>query len=114
MTKRAVVLWTPILIPPAIWFLCLEANYVLAPFACGSDGKLNLFLVSIAGLIITAMAGLMARSSWQFVRREEPHVEGAPYRRMRWMAIAGLVFSAGFFLAIAAQLLPDIVLAGCD
>jgi len=53
-------------------------------------------------------------SSWRTVRRDEQTAAGAPAERVRSMALAGVVLSAGFLLVVIAQTYPDFVLTGCQ
>jgi hypothetical protein len=112
--NRDFLLWTPILISPSVWFLTLAVNFALAPLPCGGGGEIARRAVSSIALLITAAAGVLALSLWRRNRLEELPAEGAPIERVRAMTIAGIVLSAGFFLVIAAQALPDFILAGCE
>ena len=53
---------------------------------------------------------MLAFSLWKRNRMEELPAQGAPVQRVRAMAIAGMVLSAGFFLVIVANLYPSLSL----
>jgi len=108
--SRDVRLWASILAAPSAWFISLSANFALAPLACVSSGRVWLQVVSAVSLLIAAASGFVAYSAW----REYGPAEGAPAERIRNMALAGLVLSAGFSLVILAQWIPNILLAGCE
>lgn len=99
MTKRNVIFWAPFS-APLVWALSLLANFALAPLGCTPQGKLAIHMVSFGAMTVTAAVSLLAWSSWQ--RERGP------------AALAGLVLSAGFFLVILAQALPNFLLAGCE
>jgi hypothetical protein len=113
MSKRDLLLWTSILLPPAIWFLSLTANFALAPLPCG-NGSIIRGVVWIVALVITAATGALAVSLWRNNRVEALPAEGAPADRVRAMSIAGVVLSVSFFVVIVAQSLPDLIMAGCS
>ena len=112
--KRAAMLWTGVLAGPAVWFLNLEANFALAPLACGAQSKAPLHLVSIASLAIAAIAGILAASQWR--QLSDHYGGGSPVTemRLRGMAIAGITLSVLSFLVILAQSVPNVILAGCE
>ena len=112
--KRDLLLWTPILISPLVWFISMEANFALAPLACDAHAAVWIYVVSFASILITAGLCGLAVSSWRTVRRDEQTAAGAPAERVRSMALAGVVLSAGFLLVVIAQTYPDFVLTGCQ
>lgn len=112
--KPLTVLWAGILVGPLVWFANLETNFALAPLACGGKGKLAMYIVSAVSLILVALAG-----SGAYFQLRQPHPNAAPQTLpslppRRAMAIAGVALSCLFFLTIAAQAIPNIMLEGCE
>ena len=113
MTRRARLLWTPIIVSPLAWFTAMLINFALTPLPCNGSAPLARAAVWIGALVVTAAAGMLGWS----LRREntgEHAAQGAAAHRVRAMALAGAVLSASFFLVIIAQAMPDLLLAGCQ
>ena len=106
MKKRDILLWTSILLSPLAWFANLCINYAIAPLTCGGHGKIASSAISIAALIVTVLCGLLAL---RLLQREKGVAD-----RSQAMSIAGAVISAGFFLVIVAQAIPQILFSGCE
>jgi hypothetical protein len=107
---RELILWAIALGAPAIWLASLEAGFALAPLACTKQSNAILLLVSVLSLALVAGCGLIAWNDWQRARvRADSSPSSAPVR-----AMSGIILSAGFFLVIAAQTIPNLMLAGCQ
>jgi len=104
--KRDLLLWTSILTAPLVWLASFGANFALAPLACGGGGKFAQTVIFIAALIIAAGSCLLGLT----LRRKEPSLEERP----QFMAVVGACMSAGFFLVIAAQGIPQLLFSGCE
>ncbi len=113
MKSPTLMLWSGIAVPPLAWFLNLEANFAMAPLACGHNGKPFLYGVSVIALLLTAGAGSMA---WMaHIRLNHSDTPGAEVTiRKQSMAVAGLVLSIFAAMVILAQTIPNVMLAGCD
>jgi hypothetical protein len=112
--NRNLVLWAGVLTGPIVWFLGMEANFAVAPLACGHNAKPVLYLVSLVCLVLTALAGCLSWFEWQRVGRAYPGELGGPTGRSRAMAMAGVLLSAMFCLTIIAQAIPNVVYSGCE
>lgn len=101
------------LAPPLIWFAHLNVSYAWVPSACASGDWLKLHLFTIAGILITVVAGW---GSWRFLQRfgRGTTDEGdARATRRRFMAVSGTAFAVVFILLILANEVPVIVLRRC-
>jgi hypothetical protein len=96
--KRA-MLGTGLILAPMAWFASLEANFALAPWACGGHGKSILLLVSAVALSLAVASGLLAWTQRNL---------------NRLLAMAGAVISALFTIVITAQAIPNLMLGGCE
>jgi hypothetical protein len=103
--KAQAPLWIGLLTGPLVWFFHMEANFALVEWACPNHDWI-LHVVSAVSLLLVAIAGLIAGREW----REPP---GVP-RSGQYMAVLGMVLSAGFFLVILAQEIPTWVLTPCQ
>ena len=101
---------TAALASPLIWFANHTAQFALSPLACVWHSNLVLWIVVGTALLLDAGCGLVAWSAWQ-KRAPEGMPESAPMPP--WLAMSGVVLSAGFFIVIIAQAIPDLMLAGC-
>jgi hypothetical protein len=111
---RDTLLWTSILAPPVVWFLCMEANFALAPWACAFGWKFILLLVSVLALVVTASLAFMAWSQWRSLGREWPGDAAGAIPRARIMAVLGGLIAAFAFLVIFAQSVPVILMGACQ
>jgi hypothetical protein len=112
--NRDLALWISVLAGPAIWLCSFEANFALAPWACTFQAKVALYAVSIAGLLLTAASCLLAWRTWNEMGREWAGQGPGPTPRGRIMAIGGVFLSAGFFMVILAQAIPEVMLGACE
>jgi hypothetical protein len=99
VNARPIMLWSGLAIPPISWLLSLEANFILAPLACGGHGKVYLYLVTSIALALAIGAGGM---SW--LQRGHD----------RALAIAGGALGVLFALVIFAQSIPTLLFSGCE
>jgi hypothetical protein len=112
--NRDLALWIGVLAGPVIWLCSFEANFALAPWACTFQAKLALYCVSIAALFLTAASCLLAWRTWNEIGREWAGPGPGPVPRSRIMAIGGVFLSAGFFIVILAQAIPELILGACE
>lgn len=106
MTLSPRALWIGLLIPPLAWFASFEANFAVAPLACMGYGKTALYAVSAVALALAASATGIA---WNARHR----LQGPPAARAG-IAIAAIGLGSLFTLAILAQAIPNLLMAGCD
>jgi predicted lysophospholipase L1 biosynthesis ABC-type transport system permease subunit len=99
---------TVALASPLIWFANHVAQFALAPLACVWHSNVVLWSVAAAALLVDAGCGVVAWSAWQ-KRAGEDTAPMPP-----WLALSGVILSAGFFVVIAAQTIPILMLAGCE
>jgi hypothetical protein len=111
---EVLTLWGGILIPAFAWAIQMQASYLLVQPACMSGRNLSLHLVTVAALLITAGAGLVAWRRWQEAGRREPDEAAGARPRSRFMAVLGLFMSAMFFVVILAQGIASFVLHPCQ
>ena len=108
-------LWAGVLLAPIAWWLHLEIDYILVPFACSKHWHLSLHLVTVLALVLAAWAFLMAWRNWQASGRQWPKaVDGGPVARAQLMAVGGLLSSGMFFLVILAQGITALILGPCQ
>ena len=107
-------LWTGLLTGPIIWFISLDANFALSRWVCTSRWKPAAWLVSLLALAVTAGAGLLSWSQWKQLGKQ--HAEAADHQlaRPQAMAMGGALLSAGFLIVLAAQMLPELLMSGCE
>jgi hypothetical protein len=98
--KEQLTVWIAVLASPTIWFASLAAGFAVAPLTCARQSNALLWLISGIALALDAASGFAAWREWQ--------------RGRGWLALNGIILSAGFFLVIAAQAIPSVMLAGCE
>ncbi|HMF78535.1 MAG TPA: hypothetical protein VK604_22950 [Bryobacteraceae bacterium] len=99
-----------ILTGPIVWFLNLEATYMLASLTCAGQGKTVLYLISALSLAATLVATGFCWSQW---RRLESTPSTLVLSRKRGMALGGAGLGGLSFLVILAQAIPNVMLEGC-
>ena len=117
MTKRIardLVLWVSFLAGPIFWLISFQAKYAWVPLACAAQSKVALLAYSIVALALTAIAGTFAWREWRNLQSDSPEESGPVLARSRFMAVSAMVFCAGFFLVILAQMFPDLILESCQ
>jgi len=112
--NRDLILWIVVLAGPAIWLLSFEAVFALAPWACTFQTKIALYSVSIAALLLCAASCWLAWRQWKALGKEWAGEAAGFLPRSRIMAIGGVFLSAGFFLVILAQAVPELILGVCE
>lgn len=105
--------WVGVLAAPLAWGAQQLALYTMVPWACQTGHRVALILVSVAALVVSTCGALVARRNWGRVGRGEPNDEGGARGRSRFLAVAGLVSSAFFFLVVFAQGLATFIVHPC-
>ena len=112
--SRDLALWTGVFAGPITWLCSFEARFALAPWACTFQSKAALYGVTIVALALCASSAMLARRQWKALGEEGPSGEGGSLPRGAFMAIGGIVLSAGCFLVVLAQAIPEVVLGACE
>jgi hypothetical protein len=95
---------------PVIWFASHAIQFALAPLTCQWQSNAILWIVAGAALLLEVISGWAAWIAWQ--RHPAAEVRGA-HPMPRWLSLSGMVLSGSFFLVIAAQSIPSLMLGGC-
>jgi hypothetical protein len=112
--RALLTLWIGVLLPPVAWFLSQQISYALVPWACATGRQFVLPLVTLAMLLPATISGAMAWRSWRRTGSSRPDEAGSVQAHSRFMALAGLLMSGMFVLAILAQSVPSFVLSACE
>jgi hypothetical protein len=111
--RDLLTLWVGVLLPPVAWFLSQQISYVLVPWACATGQQFALLLVDLAMILLAGTGGVMAWRSWQRTSQDHGDEARSMLLRSRFMALAGLLSSGMFVLAILAQAMPSFILSAC-
>jgi hypothetical protein len=107
-------LWFGVLGGALAWTVHLLLSYALVAPACVVDNAWLLHAVTVGTLVPTALAGLVSYRAWQRHRADaRSGVRGEESGWRRFMALAGLVLSVLFGLAIVLEGLPVAILSPC-
>ena len=83
MNSRA-ALWLNVWAGAVVWFLTLLGGFALAPWACSFGWKPALPIISLVGMLITAVLALKAWNQWHQVGRVPPgELGGMKVRQVR-------------------------------
>jgi hypothetical protein len=107
---RDSALWFGVLAGPVAWAARFTASYALVGPACATGAWWPLPLLTAAGVLVTAVAGLVAWRAW----RSFPDADGgAVFGRRRFMAFAGVSLSVLFIIVTLAESLPMLWIGPC-
>lgn len=112
--KTEALLWAGLLIAPVGWLLNLEANFALAPLACGGGGRPLLYLVSAITFVLAVISCGISWTQWRAFGRDGAAQPSPVVSRRRAMAMVGVGLSALFAITIVAQAIPNFMMAGCE
>lgn len=108
------VLWLGVLGPPLIYLFDLQASYTLANRACDSGSHALYAVTTIVAAALVFAIGALCWMRLQALPADANAEGGREPDRNRFLAIAGVAFSAGFFLVIVSNLVPKFILGVCD
>ena len=94
--------WAGVLLAPAAWAVHLTVGYALAAMLCTPSGYLALVALTAIAAAVAAAGGYLAWS----LRSKAAETGGDSERRGRFMAVAGMLLSVLFLLAILSQVIP--------
>ena len=112
--KRDFILVSSVLAGPIFWLISFQAKFSWTPNACATQSKLTLLVFSVLALVLTAASGLQAWRQWKELGENGSSEAGGAQARRRFVAVAGMVFAAGFCVVILAQSIPDLILGVCQ
>ena len=112
--RENLALWIGLLGTAVIWFVQLECNYALVPWACSTGNKWGLYASSILFLVCGAIPGWIAWTRWSASEQGKgSDRESTHGGRRRFMALAGMMMSGLFFLLMLAQAIPNFFINPC-
>ena len=107
-------LWTGVLLPPTVWALQMQINYVLVRKACAQGSTVGLYVVTIVALAAAVLSALIALTNWRRSGPAWPNGAADLLSRSRFLAVLGLLMSAMFFVVILAQGIATVVFPPCQ
>lgn len=111
--RRDRSLWFGVLAPPFGWVLEHQGCSLLTPWVCRTGHHWILLPIALVGLALAASGGLVAWSHFRRTPPAEMETGPAPEYRRRFMAGAGLLMSALFFLGALAVAVPAVYPPPC-
>ena len=114
MNRQDILLWIIVLGGPLVWLCSFEARFALVPWACTFQSKMALFGVFLVALALCAGCGWIGWSQWKALGAQGPTGDGGAVWRSNFMAISGVVLSAGCAMILIAQAIPEFVLGACQ
>jgi hypothetical protein len=122
-TRRSLLLWFGVLAAPLAW----TAQVIIAPdvaeILCypGAEHSgralvygvaLESFLFALTAVVaLVGLAGIVV--SWRCLRALKSNPDGTPAHRATWMALAGVLVSSLFTIAIVVGFIPLFFLNAC-
>ena len=103
-----------ILLGPFTWFVSLEASVALSPRACLDGEKLPLYLVCVVALIVVAAAGSILAIQYQMPDRNAAGELDLTATSRHRLSLAGMALSGLCLALILAQLIPNLLMGGCE
>ena len=95
--------------PPTIWFLTLEANFLLARWVCRTGDRWVYYLVGLLGIALIGLsaAGVLRRAA-------TPDDVEEPDATRRFLALGAILLGIAGMLGVIALTLPGVVHRPCD
>ena len=112
--RHLLLLWTAILAGPLLFLLDLEVSYAVAGPACQAGRRAPLLLSTTVAEVLVVAAGMLALKQLRDLPSSADAAGARAVDRNRFLAMAGLAFSGGFLLLIAANFVPKLMLGLCD
>jgi hypothetical protein len=109
--RASLALWLGLLGPPAVWLIAFEIKYSLAAAPVNSVKHSALIVAGLAALAIIAGLGLLSWREWRLASASPLDRYAGVVARIRFMALLGMMTSALFLLATAAQVLAPFFIA---
>ena len=106
---RLPALWVGILAGPVAWACDEVIGYTITAHECSTGSMLGLHSLTMASVCLCIVGLLSAKAA-----RPEASVENSHTERQRVMAIAGMILSISFAVAILATGIPKWMLSPCD
>jgi hypothetical protein len=97
------------LAPPAVWFVTLEVNSLLARWVCSTGDRWIYSLVALLALAIISLAAVGVARGASFSDEA-----GEPAATRRFLALGGLLLSVVSAIGVIALTLPGFVHRPCD
>ena len=111
---RSVLLWIVVLASPLAWFLYFSNAFFFTPLSCGHGGKTAAWIGAVLAIVVIVAAGA---SAWKYLQTPSTEPDPAHPRyssNRRVMAWGGIGMSGLFLLVMLAQLIPNIMIGGCE
>ena len=108
------VLWACVLAGPLAALAQLQANYALVLWVCGTGQAWALHAVSLAALVVSAGAGLLAWRNWRRAGADWDDGGAGVLPRSRFMSAVGMFVSAHSALVVVAQWLAVFFYGACQ
>jgi hypothetical protein len=122
-TRQSLLLWFGILAAPLAWTAQVLVAPDLAEVLCypgaAASGRGGVYGVPLEDFLLyfsVALAAVAAGGqavSWRCWRRLRGSADPTPARRATWMALAGMLVSALFLIAIVVGSIPLFLLESC-
>jgi hypothetical protein len=104
--RRIAFGWT---VPPAVWFVTLEVDYLLSRWVCATGNRWIYSLVAVFALAIIGLAAVGVVGGASFADDV-----GEPDATRRFLALGGLLLSVVSAIGVVALTLPGFVHRPCD
>jgi len=105
--SRLPALWTGILAGPIAWACDEVIGYTITAHECSTGSVKGLNILTLASLCLCVLGWICAKSA-------RPRDSADNAERRRTMALAGMVLSIAFAVAILATGIPRWMLSPCD
>ena len=97
-------------VPPAAWFVTLEANYLLARWVCATGERWVLSAIALLASAAIVLSALPTAPSATDLGTDPEQ----PMTTRRFLVLAGLLLAAASLLGVAALAVPGFIHRPCD
>lgn len=106
-------LWLSIFTPVVAWIAAHQTSFLLSPWICDTGRRWVLYLVIGSAFAAAAAGGVQTWTTWRTLP-SSGHAKDSTLARRRFMAMAALLLTAMFLVAILALAIPAVIHRPCD
>ncbi|MCW5978496.1 MAG: hypothetical protein KIT09_10480 [Bryobacteraceae bacterium] len=111
--RGMLTLWAGLLLGPIAWLAHQASSYLLVYWSCGTGHRFAFHIVSVLMLAAAGAGAWLALGAWRGTGKGWADDGGGRSDRGRFMAVAGMMASGLFALAIVAQWIPTFLVDPC-
>lgn len=103
-----------VVVPPIIGAIVMQIDFVWVRQACSAQRNLGLYVVTVAGMLLTVVTAMIAYGIWKRAGVSWPNEDADLATRIRFISVLGILSSAMSFLLMVAQTIAVVQFDPCQ